>query len=59
MTLQEHKEHLAHLEQQQRENQFGMAIPKPEGAFYFGCAESLDEHIERYHAEINKLTGVN
>ncbi len=59
MTLQQHKDHLAHLEKLHSSHPHCMAIPKPVGAFYFGSALSLDEHIERYRAEINKLTGVH
>ena len=59
MTLQEHKDHLAYLEQLYSDNPSMMAIPKLEGAFYFSEDLSLAEHIEWYHAEINKMTGVN
>lgn len=55
MTLQEHKDHLAHLEQDL--NNVGMVFTKPEGSFYFGSDLSLDEHIERYRAEVDKIEG--
>jgi hypothetical protein len=59
MTLQEHKDHLASLEQCLRNDPPGQAILKPEGSFYFGADLSLDEHIERYRAEVNKLEEVS
>lgn len=56
-SLQQHKDHLAYLEgiYNKRDNPAGMAIPKREGAYYFGEGVSMAEHIERYRGVIRTL----
>lgn len=33
-----------------------MAVPKCEGAFYFGHYISYDEYVDKYEAEVAKLS---
>ena len=60
MNLKEHKKFLATLiesnEQAKRlSGHIGRAVPKCEGAFFFGHAIDMDEYIVKYTAEIDKL----
>jgi len=63
MELLEHTEYLECLKSlvahSRRESTpfgtLGLAIPKRQGAFYFGDDLSLDEYISRYQEQINLL----
>ena len=64
MNLKEHEEYLTFLKSILAEakdtpfGEFGLAIPKQKGAFYFGEV-SLPYYIELYEKELNKLTFMN
>lgn len=54
MTLQDHKDYLTWLKKGYGKGEFGMAVPKREGAFYFGHYIAYDEYVDKYEAEVIK-----
>jgi len=51
--LQWHKDYLVQLKAMPSGG-LGLAVPKCEGALYFGHYISMDEYIEKYEAAINR-----
>ena len=60
-SLQQHKDHLAYLEQAYNATNdttgFGLALIVAEGAFYFGRYITPAEHVEKYREAIKGYKG--
>jgi len=54
MTKEEHLEYLEWLKEGLSDKGFGLAIPKAEGAFYFGNDISYKEYVNRYEQQCIK-----
>lgn len=54
MTKEDHLEYLEFLKEGLSDKGFGMAVPKREGAFYFGRYVTYSEYVDKYEKQCIK-----